>query len=134
MHREIIFDVSGLTLWYYPISRVIHHQMDKYPGTETLEASLNAGLELMRTRRARKWLSDDRNGGALPKSHHEWGQKVWGPKAASAGWKYWALLPPEAMLGSVNMLRLVEIYKALGVVAKTFPNTGEAMDWLTRCK
>lgn len=129
-----MFEVPGLTLWYYPVPKIIHHKMGKYPGTEALESALDAGLEIIRTGRARKWLSDDRNGGALPKSHHEWGQNVWGPKAAAAGWKYWALLPPQAMLGSANMLRLVEIYAALGVTAKTFPSTNVAMEWLIACK
>ena len=59
--------------------------MGKYPGAGVLESALETGLEVLRARGAHKWLSDDRQGGALPKSHHEWGQNVWGPKAAAAG-------------------------------------------------
>lgn len=134
MSRETIVDVPGLTLWYYPDTKVIHHEMGKYPGAGVLESALETGLEVLRTRGGHKWLSDDRQGGALPKAHHEWGQNVWGPKASAAGWKYWALLPPKALLGSANMLRLAEVYAALGVTAKTFASPKAAMDWLVGCK
>jgi hypothetical protein len=86
MNRETIVDTPGLLLWYYPDTKIIHHEMQKYPGAEVLESALEKGLEVLRTRGAHKWLSDDRKGGALPKSHHEWGNKVWGPAAAAAGW------------------------------------------------
>jgi hypothetical protein len=130
MNRETILELPGLTLWYYPITKVIHHEVSKYPGVSVLESALQKGLEVMRRRGARKWLSDDRKGGALPKTHHEWGQNVWGPDAAAAGWKYWALLPPSELVGSANVHRLVSIYGALGVTVKTFDDPVFAMHWL----
>lgn len=133
LKKELVVEVPGLTVWYCPDERFIHHEMSRYPGAAVLESALDAGLEALRAHRASKWLSDDRRGGALPKSHHEWGQNVWGPKAAAAGWKYWALLPPTEMLGTTNMLRLVEIYAALGVKAKTFGDLQSAIDWLVTC-
>jgi len=129
--KETVIEVPGLTLWYYPGTRIIHHEMSKYPGSEALELALQKGLEVMKTCRVKKWLSDDRQGGALPKSHHEWGQNVWGPAAAAAGWKYWALCPPTELLGSANMRRLVEVYSALGVTAKTFDDPKSGLAWLT---
>jgi hypothetical protein len=133
MNRETIVDTPGLLLWYYPDTKIIHHEMQKYPGAEVLESALETGLEVLRTRGAHKWLSDDRKGGALPKSHHEWGNNVWGPAAAAAGWKYWALLPPAEALGSSNMRRLVTVYAALGVMVETFSDTKRAMAWLVNC-
>lgn len=129
--KQTIVELPGITLWYYPDKKVIQHQMTKYPGREVLESALNQGLEIIKTRGADKWLSDDRKSGALPKYHHEWGQNVWGPAAAAAGWKYWALCPPKELLGSSNMQRLVEIYSVLGVTVKTFEEPNAAMLWLT---
>ena len=133
MTKETIVDRAGIVLWYYPDTKIIHHELQKYPGAEALESTLVKGLELMRDRGAREWLSDDRRGGALPKSHHEWGDKVWGPDAAAAGWQYWALVPPAEALGSANMSRLVKVYATLGVTVETFPDPRPAMAWLIAC-
>jgi hypothetical protein len=78
MKSETIVDLPGIVLFYYPEPKILHHQMRRYPGTEALESTLQKGLEVMQARGAEKWLSDDRRGGALPKSHHEWGEHVWG--------------------------------------------------------
>jgi hypothetical protein len=134
VNRETIVDAPGLVLWYYADMGIIHHEMRKYPGAEALQSALLEGLKVMRSRGASKWLSDDRRGGALPKSHHEWGHDVWGPQARAAGWKVWALLPPAEALGSANMSRLVETYGALGVRVQTFSLPNVAMDWLVACK
>jgi hypothetical protein len=130
MNRETIVEVPGLTLWYYPETRIIHHELLKYPGTSVLESALEKGFSVLRSHGARKWLSDDRRGGALPASHHEWGRDVWGPKMATAGWRYWALVPPNEALGSANMRRVAKVYADLGVTVETFGDLGSAMKWL----
>jgi hypothetical protein len=130
MERELIFETPGIVLWFYPKTRIIHHELQKYPGVVALESALEKGLGLMHTRRARKWLSDNRRGGAVPKSHHEWALTDWGPRAAAAGWKYWALILPEELLGFANTSRLIEVYASLGVTAKTFDTPEPAMHWL----
>lgn len=131
MDRETIVETPGLVLWYYPHTKIVHHELQKYPGVAALEAALEKGLEVMRERGGRKWLSDNRRGGAVPKSHHEWAQKVWGPRAAAAGWKYWAVLLPEELLGHSNVNRLVDVYGALGVTTRAFDDLDAAMQWLT---
>ena len=133
MTKEIIVEVPALTLWFYPDTKIIHHEVTKYPGTEILESALSSGLELLRSRGARKWLSDDRRGGALPRAHHEWAQRVWGPQAAAAGWKYWAAVPPAEIIGTKNVGRLVALFGSLGVKVQTFPNPKAAMEWLMSC-
>lgn len=121
-----------MSLWYHPEEQIVHHKMHQYPGQETLETVLLRGLELLKEHGARCWLSDDRAGGALPRSHHEWGDQVWAPRAIAAGWRYWALLPPEQALGQANMTRLVEAYARRGVVVEIFSDPNKALLWLKR--
>lgn len=128
--REAVIETSRMSLYFHPIENIIHHEMHAYPGVELLESVLTRGLELMKTHGAIKWLSDDRNGGAVPKSHHEWGERVWAPQAVKAGWRYWALLPPADVLGTANMKRLVKIYATKGVTVETFDDPEEAFNWL----
>ncbi len=118
--KEIVIETPRMSLYYHPAEKIIHHEMHAYPGLELLERVLSKGLELMKERGASKWLSDDRMGGALPQSHHEWGENVWAPKAISLGWKRWALVLPEKTLHASNMNRLSERYAALGVTVEHF--------------
>lgn len=128
--QETVIETPRMSLYYHPIENIIHHEMHSYPGIDILEEVLVGGLALMKKHRAIKWLSDDRNGGALPKSHHEWGDTVWAPQAVQSGWRYWALLPPADALGSANMKRLVGIYAKRGVTVELFDNYNEAFNWL----
>jgi hypothetical protein len=130
--KKTVIETPRMSLYYHPSDNIIHHEMHAYPGIETLEQILLGGLELMKEHRAIKWLSDDRKGGAVPKSHHEWGDRVWAPRAIKAGWRYWALLPPADALGTANMKRLVNSYAKKGVTVQMFDDVDEAFDWLRR--
>jgi hypothetical protein len=125
--KEIVIETPRMSLYYHPAEKIIHHEMHAYPGLELLERILCKGLELMTTHRVSKWLSDDRLGGALPPSHHEWGENVWAPKAISLGWKRWALVLPENTLHTSNMNRLSERYAALGVKVEHFSDPMRAL-------
>lgn len=132
MERELILETPRMSLWYLPDDQIVFHQMHQYPGKETLEKVLMGGLELLQEHKVRKWLSDDREGGALPKAHHDWGDQVWAPRAIAAGWTHWALLPPREALGSANMRRLVEAYAKRGVTVEVFSDLHRAHQWLCR--
>jgi hypothetical protein len=134
MSKITALETKELTLFFHEETKIVHHELHRYPGAATLEAALEKGLSLLRERGASKWLSDNRNGGALPKSHHEWAETDWGPRAAKAGWEYWALIPPKETLGRVNMARLKEIYAKLGVKVAVFETPREGMAWLLRCE
>lgn len=132
MLGQVVFESPRMSLWFHTDERIVHHKMHQYPGQETLQTVLLQGLELLKHHRASRWLSDDRAGGALPKSHHDWGDQVWAPQAIAAGWRYWALLPPEQALGNANMGRLVEAYARRGVVVEIFSDPVKAFQWLRR--
>lgn len=130
--KETIIETPRMSLYYHPIENVIHHEMHAYPGLELLERVLQKGLELMREKKSKKWLSDDRLGGALPRSHHDWGENVWAPQAIAAGWKHWALVLPENTLHASNMNRLSERYATLGVTVEHFSDPLPALYWIKR--
>jgi hypothetical protein len=130
MTRELIFEAETVKLYFHRSGGLLEHELLRYPGAETLEAMLTHGLEMIRSHGISKWLSDDRRGGALPKSHHEWAKTVWGPRAARAGWRYWALVPPKEALGATNMDRLTRVYAKLGVTVEVFESPALGLEWL----
>jgi hypothetical protein len=130
--KETVIETPRMSLYYHPAQKIIHHEMHAYPGLELLERVLRKGLELMKANGASRWLSDDRMGGTLPQSHHEWGEKVWAPEAIRSGWKRWALVLPENTLHTSNMNRLSERYAALGVTVEHFSDPTRAIVWLKK--
>lgn len=128
--RETIVETSRMSLYYHPLERIVHHELHSYPGFELLQEILLKGLEVMKAHGATNWLSDDRNGGALPRSHHEWGDRVWAPQAVKAGWKNWGLVLPNDLLHTANMQKLAQLYAAQGVTVETFSNPDDAFRWL----
>jgi hypothetical protein len=130
MQKIVVIETRELDLFYYEDKKILHHVLHRYPGVTKMEQALEAGLEVLNDRRAQKWLSDNRNGAAWPKSHHEWAETSWGPRAAKAGWRYWALIPPTELLGQQSMLRMVKIYGALGVTVRVFERVDEGLGWL----
>ncbi len=127
-----IIDNEFVTLWYYPDKKIVHHQFHKFLHAQPFRDALNGGVKTLQKYGATKWLSDDRKNCALPKSDLEWAHTDWFPRTQAAGWKYWALVQPENIIGQLNMEREVKINSERGVVTKVFSDPAEAMAWLEK--
>lgn len=130
MATETIIDNEFITMWYHHDTQIVHHVFHKFMYGEELRAALETGIEQIKKNGSNKWLSDDRFYTAIPKEDTEWGLANLAPMAISAGWKYWAIVLPKSTAGKMSFNRLIEKYKNLGVTAKIFANTNEAMAWL----
>jgi hypothetical protein len=129
-NKETILDNSDFVLWYYPESKIIHHQIKRYIFGEKLRELLDKGYELLKEKDAQKWLSDDRNNDALSNEDGNWTNNDWLPRVASAGWKYWALVMPKGLIGQMNMKKHAEFCAKVGVTVKVFSDPDEALQWL----
>jgi hypothetical protein len=85
----------------------------------------------MKKNKAQKWLSDDRKNTLISQEDLNWTRDVWSPSAITAGWRYWALLPPEKAAGKLNMNRILKYYADnTDVTVKIFSNPDEGLKWL----
>ena len=125
-----IYDSPAVTVWYHTDKRIVHHQIRKFVHGKEFQAFLMAGTEALARYQAQKWLSDDRGNTVLSQDDQRWGQAVWFPQTARAGWKYWAIVTPEKVLARLTMEKLTKEYGAAGVTAKFFSDPDEAMKWL----
>jgi hypothetical protein len=130
MSKITVLDNEYITLWYYPEKKIIHHKFHKYIFGEVFREGLNTGWEVMKKYKAQKWLSDDRNNSALAQEDVVWSKTDWFPRVMQAGWKYWALVQPEKVIGQTNMDRIVKEYSEKGLTVKIFSDPDEAMKWL----
>lgn len=125
-----IFESEYVTIWCHVDSKIIHHKFHKFLHGEDFRKAMLAGVEAMKTYSAHKWLSDDRLNSALPKDDQEWGNRVWFPKTQAAGWKYWAIVQPENVIGQMNIHRIAKTFTDQGVTTQFFSDPDEAMAWL----
>ncbi len=130
MARITAVDNDSILLWVDPAAKLIGHELRKFVTAEVLRKAFETGLELTKKHAVTKWISDDRKGGALPPEHLQWSQSFWRPNMIKAGWKYWALLPPEKVVGQMSMKRVAEDYAKLGLTMRVFHEAEEALKWL----
>ena len=131
MNKVTIIDNEFITLWYHPEEKIVHHQFHKRSiFSKFLREALNKGTELLLENSASKWLSDDRNHAVLALEDTAWGYNEWFPKTKKAGWKYWALVQPELLIGKLELERFTSEYAKQGVTVKCFSDVDEAFNWL----
>jgi hypothetical protein len=132
MPTQTIVQNTFFTLWYHPEKKIVHHQLHKFIAGAPFRELLMSGTDLIKKNGAMKWLSDDRSNSALRQDDLEWSETDWAPATAKAGWKFWAIVQPDKILGQVAMQRLTEKYAKLGVTARVFGDPVSAMSWLEK--
>jgi hypothetical protein len=128
--KVTVFETDRISIWWHSDTKILHHEMHKPTYGAALQEALLKGVETLAARKGSKWLSDDRKNSALPPEDLKWGDEVWIPMALKAGWKYWALVQPEKVVGQMNMRRIVKMYADRGITANIFTEPVEAMTWL----
>ena len=133
MEKQTILETPFATLWFHPDQGIVHHQIHKYIFGEHFRNLLMTGLDVLKAHRATKWLSDDRKNGALPREDREWADVNWYPRAVAEGWRYWAVVQPESVVGQMNMRKIAGPTgpnAPLGVVVGIFDDPDEAFRWI----
>jgi hypothetical protein len=132
MNKEILLDNDVVTLWYYPESKIIHHQFHKFIYGEKFQEVMLKGLEYFEKEKCSKWLSDDRKNSALRKADLEWGNTYWRSRMIAAGWKYWAIMIPDLTVGKMSMMHLIDDYKKDKIEVEIFEDVELALKWLQK--
>jgi hypothetical protein len=130
MTANQIFDDDFATLWYHTEQKIVHHKIKKWIAGDNLRNLLNKGYEVIKKNNAQKWLSDDRNNSVLNPDDEKWAKTDWFVRMLKVGWKYWAIVLPEKVVGQMNIKRFSEDYSKAGITAKLFSDPDEALKWL----
>jgi hypothetical protein len=132
MERQTILTTPSVLLWYYPATGIVHHEIRRFIHDQEFRDLLAKGAEVFRERHATKWLSDDRKNGALSKEDAEWAETVWRPPMLAAGWRAWAMVPPESVVGHMDISRYTAAIAALGLKVRSFSDPVAALAWLEK--
>ena len=107
MGKELIFENENMSLWYHNDTKIVHHKFHTFTHGEEFRNGLNKGLELLKKKRAYKWLSDDSENPITTKEDREWTASIWRPAVINSGWKYWAIVLPEQAAGKMAFKKIV---------------------------
>jgi len=127
---RVIWDNEYATLVYHARHKIVHHTFHKPLVGTVFREVLDRGADIFERRGANKWLSDDRSNSALHPDDGKWAMEVWSKRTIAAGWKYWAIVMPDAALGKANMRRFIREYGDQGVEVNVFGSPEEALGWL----
>lgn len=127
---EKIIENDSVTLTVYPEKKIVYHEVHGFIQGDSFQELFLKGAQAFKKHRCNKWLSDDRKSTALRKEDLEWAQQNWEPDIIKAGWKYWALILPEAIFGKMNMKELIKRYDSQGIEVQVFTSADEGMKWL----
>jgi hypothetical protein len=130
MSQVAIVDNEYITVEYVPDKRMIYHTIHKPAGGQLFRDALNAGTEALRENGACKWLSDDRKNGPLSREDAEWGFNDWNRRTIEAGWKYWALVVPPAVVAAGSLIPTMQALFELGLRMMVFTELEAASEWL----
>ena len=128
----LVLDNEFVTMQYHDEAGILEHRFHKHVWGTAFREALDKGLEVLKQHGGTKWLSDDRSNASLPQDDTDWALNDWFPRVQKAGWKYWAIVLPEHVIGQMNMKRFIATYSAKGVVAAVFDNPVSAMAWLKK--
>jgi hypothetical protein len=131
MSTITIFDNEKATLWLHPDSGIVHHKSKTRDiSSDDFRNVLNQGCDLMKKNSATKWLGDDRAHGALSPEDAAWAEDDWRPRVLAAGWKYWAIVLPQNVIGHMDMKHFIDDAAKDGVEVQVFWDPGQALAWL----
>ncbi len=130
MSQIVIVENEHMTLQYLTDKKTVYHTIHKPVGGQALRDVLNAGTDALAEYGAVKWLSDDRKNGPLSEEDREWGFNDWNRRTINKGWKYWALVVPQAVADAGTLFPTMEALFELGLRMMVFTDLEEAFAWL----
>lgn len=127
---QTVISTDTATLKVYPEKGIVHHEFHKFMFGDNFRNFMTKAAEVFTQNRCHKWLSDDRGNSALKPEDMNWATTVWEKKVLKAGWKSWAIVLPEKVIGQMSIKKIAEHYKSLGVNVNAFSDPNQAMTWL----
>lgn len=130
MAPQIIVDNEFATLLYYPDDKIVHHQFHKPISGQAFRDIMMAGADAFVANGCKKYLSDDRGNASVSEEDLAWADIHYRPKIINAGWRYWALVMPQSVIGQRDMQQVIDIFMRIGVLVQLFSDPDQALAWL----
>jgi hypothetical protein len=126
----VILDRPNLKLDWLETERVLRKTCSGHVTGPVLRELYALATSTLSERGGSRILSDNR--GLLPTPAEDllWVEQEALPRLVTAGWRSWAVLPPENPLGAMSLRRWQSLYRNHAVTVAVFVREQEALAWL----
>lgn len=101
-----------------------------YASSDQFKEAMDKGLELLKSKKANKWLGDCTNFVTLKKPDEEWSNTSWSPRAIQSGLNKIAIVLPINTIQKNIVDRVLNGNGEEVIQAGKFTNYEEALGWL----
>jgi hypothetical protein len=97
---------------------------------EEFRAVTNAGVELLLQKKAKRWLGDLRNLGAVTQEDQRWSFESWLPRVTQGGMAYMALVSPRKLVAQMAVKTFMNKVNGHSLLIGNFEDVETARAWL----
>jgi len=127
----IHYENPFLTLSWLAEENIVCAQWKDDVDSEPMREGLEAGLELVREKHAKKWLVDSRRLGAIDPQDVKWVNETWMPQAVDAGLRWMAFVMAKKIVMKLTMKSFIARINDREISNAYFEELDEARKWLT---
>jgi hypothetical protein len=134
--RETVYqDESGVVYWDSS-SQCIEIEVKKYIPGAPFKATMERVLQLIKAKKARKFLADTSRMDKLAGDDMTWTETDWLPRSVKAGMVVFATVPPKSLSAHLAFDKMSENMApaSAGYVRRMFKDANEAREWVRREK
>jgi len=100
------------------------------PISSEFRDGLNQGLELLKSTKAKNWIGDVRNLGAIDPDDQKWSNEEWFPQALSTGIKKMGVIISDDIFNQMSVEEIMSKVEGIGFVSQYFDDINKASQWM----
>lgn len=126
----IYYNERWLTIHWDDSIQCVWMEWKSYAEGEEFRSALDAGISLIRQKRANRWLADLRRLGPVRQVDQQWTNDDWFPRAIAAGVRFMALVSPTASVSRLSVKQIMNKVRDIELVTCNFDELEPARAWL----
>ncbi|AUX46693.1 hypothetical protein SOCE26_082010 [Sorangium cellulosum] len=126
----IHFDERWITISWDPHIEAVVAEWKGFAESKDFRAGLEAGLELARQKRARRWLADTLRGPPSTQADQKWTSEIWFPRVIVAGVRWMALVVPQSAITRMSLKGIMSKVTTESLTQAYFEDAASARAWL----
>lgn len=126
---ETYLDEPYLSIRWRSVPRMLYAEWKGFATSAEFRAALMKGLQAIRERHVRAYVSDARKAKVMRTEDEAWANDVWLPQAVAAGLKRMAMVTAESGLGKVIIEDVSKKFDHRGLEMRSFKSVAAATTW-----
>jgi hypothetical protein len=128
------YDTEHCTVTYDAGKRTVILAWKKFAKGDDFKNALEAGLELVKKKGAKRWVGDCQNLGPIAPADQKWVNEDWFPRLLGTGMQRMAVIIPKSALSKMAVDQIMTKVEGTDFVSCNFGDFDEGASWVTERK